>query len=78
MNTQAKVAQDKAKHPERFCPEPRCLWKTAKLNHETQTYEGGGYCPRHNPRNVVRRKRHQAIDLGLVRVRGALGGVYYE
>jgi hypothetical protein len=29
--------------------------------------------------NRVRRERHQAMrDLGLVRVRGALGGVYYE
>ena len=30
-------------------------------------------------RNFNRRARHQArLDLGLVRVRGALGGVYYE
>ena len=30
-------------------------------------------------RNLTRRERHQAmLDLGLVRVRGALGGVYYE
>jgi hypothetical protein len=47
MNTQAKVAQDKAQHPERYCPAPRCLWKTSKLNHYTQVHEGGGYCPRH-------------------------------
>jgi hypothetical protein len=47
MNIQAKVAIDKQKHPERFCPAPRCLWKTAKLNHKTQIHEGGGYCPRH-------------------------------
>lgn len=47
VNIQAKVAIDKAKHPERYCPEPRCLWKTAKLNHETQLHEGGGRCPRH-------------------------------
>jgi hypothetical protein len=32
----AKVAQDKEKHPEKFCPTPRCLYRT-----------GGGYCPRH-------------------------------
>jgi len=49
MNIQAKVAIDKQKHPERFCPAPRCLWKTAKLNHETQVHEGGGHCPRHRP-----------------------------
>lgn len=30
-------------------------------------------------KNAARRARHQAMkDLGLVRVRGALGGVYYE
>jgi len=30
-------------------------------------------------RNKARRERHQAmLDCGLVRVRGALGGVYYE
>lgn len=47
MHIQAKVALDKQKHPERFCPVYRCLWKTAKLNHATQQHEGGGYCPRH-------------------------------
>ena len=39
---------------------------------------------RHSPvrqaqRNAARRARHQAmLDLGLVRVKGALGGTYYE
>jgi hypothetical protein len=36
--TAAKVALDKEKHPERFCPVKRCLWRT-----------GGGFCPRHQP-----------------------------
>lgn len=36
MNTQAKVATEKRAHPERFCPEPRCLWRT-----------NGSRCPRH-------------------------------
>jgi len=36
MNVQAKVALDKQKRPERFCPHQRCLWRT-----------NGGYCPRH-------------------------------
>ena len=49
MNVQAEVAIDKQKHPEHFCPYPRCLWKTTKLNHATQQHEGGGYCPRHKP-----------------------------
>ena len=37
MSTAAKVAQDKAKHPEKFCPAPRCLWRTGT----------GEVCPRH-------------------------------
>jgi hypothetical protein len=51
-NTQAKVAIEKSGHPERFCPAPRCLWRTAKLNHATQTYSGGGHCPRHKQLNL--------------------------
>jgi hypothetical protein len=51
MSSHASVAksvrEQKERHPERFCPNPRCLWKTAKLNRETQEYEGGGPCPRH-------------------------------
>jgi hypothetical protein len=33
-----RVAQNKQKRPEIYCPAPRCLWRT-----------GGGYCPRHQP-----------------------------
>ena len=60
MNIQAKVALDKEKHPERFCPAPRCLWKTVQLNHATQTFEPkadcpGGYCPQHQNRRPVTR-----------------------
>jgi hypothetical protein len=47
MNVNAKIGQEKAEHPERFCPERGCLWRTAKLNHATQQYIGGGRCPRH-------------------------------
>jgi hypothetical protein len=36
MTTAAKVAINKEKHPEKYCPYPKCLWRT-----------GGGYCPRH-------------------------------
>lgn len=57
MNINAKVAQDKENHPERFCPTRRCLWRTAKLNWATGQHEGGGYCPRHGgaprPESVV-------------------------
>ncbi len=46
MNTAAKVARHKQTHPERYCTAPRCLWRT-----------GGGYCPRHEPR-----ERSTAMD----------------
>lgn len=32
----ASVAEAKRRHPEKFCPVDRCLWRT-----------GGGRCPRH-------------------------------
>jgi len=47
MSTLAKVALEKQSHPERFCPFPRCPWRTAKLNHRTGDRERGCYCPRH-------------------------------
>ena len=37
MNIQAQVALDKERHPERYCPARRCLWRT-----------GGERCPRHS------------------------------
>jgi hypothetical protein len=42
MSTAAKVAATKVKHPERFCPVPRCLWHTGD----------GSRCPRH-PSKIV-------------------------
>jgi hypothetical protein len=43
MNVAAKVAEQKRKHPERFCPAPRCLWRTE-----------GERCPRHSsPESLV-------------------------
>lgn len=50
--TATKVALDKFKHPEQYCPAQGCLWKTAKLDHATRQREGGGYCPRHRPVRV--------------------------
>jgi len=52
MNIQAKVAIDKQKHPERFCPVRRCLWRTAVCDPMTRQMKPaencvGGYCPRH-------------------------------
>ena len=32
-STAGNVALEKQSHPERFCPFPRCLWRTAKLDH---------------------------------------------
>jgi hypothetical protein len=36
MNTAAKVAKHKERHPELYCPTGKCLWRS-----------GGGPCPRH-------------------------------
>jgi hypothetical protein len=52
MNIQAKVAIDKQKHPERFCPVHRCLWRTAVCDPMTRQMKPaencvGGHCPRH-------------------------------
>lgn len=33
----AAVRKSKEKNPEKFCPYPRCLWRTGD----------GSYCPRH-------------------------------
>ena len=35
-STAKKVREAKERHPELYCPEKDCLWRT-----------GGGYCPRH-------------------------------
>lgn len=37
MSTASKVAKDKERHPEKFCPIDRCLWKNGT----------GNLCPRH-------------------------------
>ena len=38
-----KVGRDKEKHPEKFCPTRRCLWRTGD----------GSYCPRHRRDTLV-------------------------
>lgn len=43
MSTASKVAANKLKHPELYCPHPRCLWRT-----------GGGRCPRHQVGTIAR------------------------
>lgn len=45
----ARVARNKERHPERYCPASRCLWRT-----------GGGYCPRHQPADWE--ERVQALE----------------
>jgi hypothetical protein len=40
---QTRVALDKRDHPERYCPNARCLWRTGD----------GSYCPRHGRAVVV-------------------------
>ncbi len=42
MNVAAQIAQRKERHPEKFCPTPRCLWRT-----------DGTHCPRHSARKVL-------------------------
>lgn len=43
MNTAAKVREEKYEHPERFCPDPRCLWRVVhRLGKDTP-------CPKHTP-----------------------------
>ena len=61
MTIQAKVALEKQSHPERFCPFPRCLWRTAKLNHRTGDRERGGYCPRHGGAAPVMNNTHNGV-----------------
>ncbi len=61
MNTQARVALAKEKHPERYCPQPKCLWMTR-----------GGYCPRHK-----RETPAQKVDAMLETVAWLLFGVPY-
>ena len=49
MNTAQKVRIDKEKHPERFCSNHHCLWRTAKLDRATQKYVlNANPCKRHN------------------------------
>ena len=66
MNIQAKVALDKEKRPEKFCPVHRCLWRT-----------GGGYCPRHViaslPSSAEQFRHQRNADMGDA-VRDALEG----
>lgn len=40
--TAAKIAADKELHPEKYCPQPRCLWRTGD----------GSRCPRHKREEV--------------------------
>jgi hypothetical protein len=52
MTTRLKVAMDKMKHPERYCPSAGCLWKTATLNRITGQREGAAFCPRRHVRHA--------------------------
>lgn len=52
MTTQTKVALSKEKHPEYYCPAPRCLWRVMASDPVTgqMRLKGDcltGYCPRH-------------------------------
>lgn len=60
-HTQAKVGQEKAAHPERFCPEPRCLWKT-----------GGSRCPRHRRQEPAPVDAARNVDSGAAMFQGLI------
>jgi hypothetical protein len=52
MSTAAKVAIQKRKHPDYYCPVPRCLWRTMVCDLMTRKMVPApncesGYCPRH-------------------------------
>lgn len=52
MNVQAKVAIAKQKHPEFYCPHPRCLWRVMVCHPMTREMVPArncenGRCPRH-------------------------------
>jgi hypothetical protein len=61
MNIAAKVAQRKQEHPEMYCPQKGCLWKT-----------DGSHCPRHQPQ--VAPPSEKSMDLfGDLLDKGAAG-----
>jgi hypothetical protein len=60
-NIQAKVALDKERHPERYCPARRCLWRT-----------GGVLCPRHKHLDPV--MQEDPAYIGRERDREIVGG----
>jgi hypothetical protein len=48
MNTAQSVRLNKQAHPERYCSNHYCLWKTAQLDHATQTFKlNANPCKRH-------------------------------
>lgn len=48
MSINFKIALEKSKRPESFCPQAGCLWRTARLlNSATGERTPGGRCPRH-------------------------------
>jgi hypothetical protein len=59
---QVKVALDKGIHPERYCPEKRCLWRT-----------GGGYCPRHEIPLVAFERIEEIAAYGMSEARTKTG-----
>jgi len=55
MNAQVRTALDKERHPERYCPVARCLWRSY-----------GAHCPRHHhlaedPAYVERERQREVV-----------------
>jgi hypothetical protein len=47
------VREDKAQHPERYCPEPRCLWKTAEVGPDGGYILNADPCRKHPELNTA-------------------------
>ena len=60
-------------------PKCTCLSNSEPKHHDSHCPVYLAYRKRRDAQNEDRRARHEAMtSLGLKRVRGALGGVYYE
>jgi hypothetical protein len=84
MNIQAKVALAKQKHPEYYCFEPRCLWRTMILDPCSRLMVpakgcGDGWCPRHKRAVVkVKSEAEMTVDAMLRDIAYLLYGCPFE
>lgn len=55
------VRQDKESHPERYCPERRCLWKTAEVGPDGEYILNADPCRKHPELNTALPARVRAL-----------------